>query len=126
VGRERKENEMRAKELQGEWNGMSTEIMAGVAEWRAAHPQATLREIEAEIDKQLSRLRAKMITDTANQSARARWEGVEGEVCPECGAKLIKKGKKKRALLTKDGREIELSREYGVCAACGRGVFPPG
>ena len=117
---------MTKKELEQEWNGMSAEIMAGVAEWRAAHPKATLREIEAEIDQQLAGLRAKMITDTAHQSARARWEAADGEVCPECGAKLIKKGKKKRVLLTKDGREIELARDYGVCGACGRGVFPPG
>jgi len=117
---------MKKEELEQEWNGRSAEIMAGVAQWRAAHPKATLREIEAEIDQQLSGLRAKMIADTANQSARARWEGAEGEVCPECRAKLIKKGKKKRGLLTKDGREIELERDYGVCAACGRGFFPPG
>jgi len=46
--------------------------------------------------------------------------------CPDCGAKLVKKGKKKRILLTRDGREIELDREYAVCPACGQGIFPPG
>ena len=116
----------RKEKVEEEWNGMSEEIMRGVTGWRVEHPKATLREIEAEIDKRLSELRAKMITDTANQSVSARWEAAEGEICPECGAKLIRKGKQKRVLLTKDGREIELARDYGVCVACGHGVFPPG
>lgn len=117
---------MKSKDLQTGWGGLSDEIMAGVAEWRVQHPKATLREIEGEIDRRLSELRVRMITDTANASASARWEQADGVVCPECGAKLIKKGKKKRVLLTREGREIELKREYGVCVACGLGIFPPG
>jgi len=117
---------MKRKDLQEGWGVLSDEILAGVVEWRGQHPKATLREIEGEIDKRLSELRARMITDTANASVSARWEAAEGVVCPECGAKLIKKGKKKRVLLTREGREIELEREYGVCVACGLGIFPPG
>jgi len=117
---------MKRKELQAGWEGLSDEIMAGMAEWRSQHPKASLREIEGEIDKRLSELRARMITDTANASASAKWEQADGVVCPECGAKLIKKGKKKRVLLTREGREIELEREYGVCVVCGLGIFPPG
>jgi YgiT-type zinc finger domain-containing protein len=117
---------MKGKQLQAEWSGLSAEIMEEVGEWRAQHPKATFREIEAEIDRRLSELRTKMITDTANASASAEWESTEGVVCPECGAKLIKKGKKKRMLLTREGRTIELARDYGVCVACGQGIFPPG
>jgi len=114
------------EELQREWNRSSEDVMNEVTEWRAKHPKASLREIEVEIDQRLSGLRAKMISDTANQSTSARWEEAEGRECPECGAKLIRKGKQKRILLTRDGREIELEREYGVCSACGVGIFPPG
>jgi predicted RNA-binding Zn-ribbon protein involved in translation (DUF1610 family) len=117
---------MKRDGLQKGWQGKSDAILGGVAEWRATHPKATLREIEAEIDERLSELRAKMISDTANASAQAEWAAAEGPVCPECGAKLIKKGKKKRVLLTRDGRKIELVRDYGVCVACGHGIFPPG
>jgi len=123
---EEKEDDMKGKDLQAGWGGLSEEIMAGVAEWRSRHPKASLREIEGEIDKRLSELRVRMISDTANASASARWETAEGVVCPECGAKLVKKGKKKRVLLTREGREIELKREYGMCLACGQGIFPPG
>jgi YgiT-type zinc finger domain-containing protein len=117
---------MKRKELQQAWSGLSAEIMEGVAEWREAHPKATMREIEEEIDQRLSELRARMISDTANASGRAKWEVAEGVQCPECGAKLVKKGKKKRSLLTRDGREVELDREYAVCPSCGQGIFPPG
>lgn len=117
---------MKGKQLQAEWSGLSEELMEEVAEWREQHPKATFREIEAEIDRRLSGLRAKMISDTANASPAAEWEAAEGGVCAACGAKLIKKGKKKRILLTREGRKIELEREYGVCSACGQGIFPPG
>jgi len=117
---------MKRGELQQGWSGKSEEILEGVAQWREEHPRATMREIEDEIDKRLSALRAKMISDTANASERAKWEAAEGVQCPDCGAKLVKNGKKKRVLLTRDGREIELDREYAVCPACGQGIFPPG
>lgn len=117
---------MKREQIQAGWNGLSEEIMEAVAQWRAEHPKASLREIEGEIDRRLSALRAKMISDTANASASAEWEAAAGVVCPTCGAKLVKKGKKKRVLLTREGRKIELEREYGVCVACGQGIFPPG
>jgi hypothetical protein len=117
---------MKGKQLATGWNALSGEIMEEVAAWRSEHPKARFREIEAEIDRRLSELRAKMITDTANASVLADWEAAEGVVCSACGAKLIKKGKKKRILLTRDGRKIELVRDYGVCVACGVGIFPPG
>ena len=117
---------MKQKDLRTEWKGKSEEMVEGMAEWRVGHPKASLREIEGEVDRRLSELRAKMISDTANQRALAAWEAADGVVCPECGAKLMKKGKQKRVLLTRDGRKIELAREYGVCVACGAGVFPPG
>lgn len=117
---------MKRANLETGWKGASEEVLQGVAEWRGQHPKATMREIEAEIDRRLSMLRAKMISDTANASVSASWAAAEGVICPECGAKLIKKGQKKRILLTREGRQIELARDYGVCVACGQGIFPPG
>lgn len=117
---------MKRQELGANWNGLSEEILEEIVAWRAKHPKATLREIEAEIDQRLSALRAQMISDTANASVSADWEAAQGVVCPACGAKLVKKGKKKRILLTRDGRKLELERDYGVCVACGQGIFPPG
>jgi uncharacterized protein with PIN domain len=118
---------MKRDEMLKSWNGMSEEIISGMAEWRQQHPKATFREIEEEVDKRLSVLRARMLSDAAMRSAQAEWqEGVGSAICPTCGTKLEKKGKKKRGLQTRGGQEVELEREYGVCPKCGQGIFPPG
>jgi YgiT-type zinc finger domain-containing protein len=113
---------MNRTEMEKRWNGMSAEIISGMAEWRQRHPKATFREIEEEVDKRLGVLRARMLSDAAISNAETDGVGV----CPNCGTKLEKKGKKKRKLLTRGGQEVELEREYGVCPKCGQGIFPPG
>lgn len=115
------------QEMEAGWQEQNEALTQGIAEWREKNPRATMREIEAEIDKRLFELRARMISDTANQSRQATWEtGTKDVICPKCGEKLEKKGKKKRKLQTQGGHEIELEREYGVCPKCGEGIFPPG
>lgn len=116
---------MNKQKTQKEWRGLSEDVITGMTEWRDQHSKATLREIEEEIDKRLSVMRARMISDAAMNSASAKWEvGEKAAVCPTCGVALIKKRKKKRELQTRGGREIELEREYGVCPECGQGIFP--
>jgi YgiT-type zinc finger domain-containing protein len=116
---------MNSDEMRKRWNGMSDEIVSGMAEWRQQHPKATFREIEEEVDKRLAVLRARMLSDAAISSGQAEWEGGEA-VCPTCGTRLVRKGKKKRSLQTRGGQEVEIEREYGVCPKCGQGIFPPG
>jgi len=115
---------MNGEDMRNNWKGLSEEILSGMAEWREQHPKATFREIEAEVDQRLGVLRARMLADAALRSAQTEWEGEV--VCPECGAKLERKGKKKRMLETRGGQRLELEREYGVCLRCGQGIFPPG
>ncbi len=118
---------MNGEEMRKSWKGMSEEVISGMAEWREQHPKATFREIEEEVDQRLSELRVRMLSDAAMSSGEREWTGgEEAVVCPTCGAKLEKKGKKKRKLQTQGGREVEIEREYGVCLRCGQGIFPPG
>lgn len=118
---------MNGDEMMKGWHVMSEEVISGMAEWRQQHPQATFREIEAEVDTRLAVLRVRMMSDAALQSRQADWEaGSRAAVCPNCGAELVKKGKKTRKLQTRGGQEVELEREYGVCPRCGQGIFPPG
>jgi len=78
-----------------------------------------------EVDRRLDEFRAQMLSDTANLSASVEWkEGLDGTVCPHCGANLEGKGKKKRRLQLRGGNEVEIEREYGKCPECGQGVFP--
>jgi len=117
---------MKAEKTKAEWRKMSEEVIDGLSEWREKNAKATFREIEDEVDKRLSALRAQMIADTAMQSTSVSWTGVGASAtCPQCGTKLQKKGKKKRQLQTQEGQMIELEREYGVCPKCGHGLFPP-
>ena len=110
-----------------QWRKMSEEVVSGLSEWRDQNRKATLREIEDEIDKRLSAMRAQMMKDMVMESTSATWDGKEqGVKCPRCGMVLKKKGKKKRRLQTQGGQTIELEREYGVCPQCGQGLFPPG
>jgi hypothetical protein len=104
------------------------EIMLGMREWRMQHPTATLREIETELDTRLNRMRARMLEDLALQSAATAWqESPAGQqpTCPDCGTALAARGQHPRTLQTHGGHDITLTRSYGVCPACGAGLFPP-
>jgi YgiT-type zinc finger domain-containing protein len=119
---------MNSEDMQKRWSGMSEEIISGMTEWRQQNPKATFREIEAEVDRRLSVLRARMLSDAAvvNSIQEEKGDTSWDAVCPQCGSKLGKKGKKKRRLQTRGGQEVEIEREYGVCPVCGQGIFPPG
>lgn len=102
----------------------NTDLVEGLNKWREKHPRATMREIEEEIDRRMSKMRARLITDTVMRSASTGMEKGKKEMCPKCGGEVKKKGKKKRKLETNGGQEIEFEREYVTCQSCGHGFFP--
>ncbi len=64
----------------------------------------TFRETETEVDERLAAIRARMLSDAAMSSKATEWERSENiPVCPECGTKLGKKGKRKRHKKTHGG-----------------------
>ena len=79
---------MQPEDLQKRWEEQGEEIFAAVAQWRAAHPKATLAEIEHAVDEQMNRLRARMIEQAAQASAAAEGETSQGLVCEQCGQPL--------------------------------------
>ena len=118
---------MKSAETGKSWRGLSEEIIVGMTEWRQQNPKAAFRAIEDELDRRLSELRARMLSDLAIASASADWEqGPEAPVCSKCKQKLQPKGKKKRELQARGGVSVKLEREYGICPHCGQGIFPPG
>ena len=106
-----------------DWQAMYERASTEISAWRKAHPYATFNEIEEEIDKRMNRLRAQMLADLAGEA-----EGTEESelLCPECGERMQRRGKKKRRLQVHGGEVIELERHYVVCPNCGKGFFPPG
>lgn len=110
------------------WQHLSAEITREMREWRLLHPKATLREIETELDARLSRMRSRMLEDLALTSATALWAEIPASQhprCPQCDKPLEDSGAKTRTLQTHGGQQLELERSYGICPACGAGLFPP-
>ena len=105
---------------------MEIEVVDGMKAWRQSHPKATLREMEAELDGRLARMRARLLEEIAASSKVVEWETGAGPKCPACGKEMNKRGKEKRRLKTGGGESIELERQYANCPHCGVGFFPSG
>lgn len=109
------------------WRQLSEEVITGMKEWRLQHPRATLTEIESALDERLAYVRARMLQDVALASQAAQWtnNSQPPPKCTQCGAQLASSGTRKRRLHTQGRQEITLERSYGICPACGSGIFPP-
>jgi hypothetical protein len=117
-------------EMAARWRALAAEVGEAMAAWRAAHPRASLREIEAALDELWLGARARIVEGAAAASAladvpAARAAGV-AVACPRCGAALEARGKEVRRLTTQGDRALAVARSYAVCPACGAGLFPPG
>jgi YgiT-type zinc finger domain-containing protein len=100
-------------------------ILDGLRVWRRAHPDATLYEMERETMRRMAELQAHILEELSkdlppeeNQEAATQ--------CPECGAKMQRRGEIERQLQGMGGQNLHLKRDYWVCPACGAGLFPPG
>lgn len=96
------------------------QLGAVMRDWRQQHPQATLTEIEAELDRQMRQIRAALLAETATPVSD------DAGVCPQCGTALVRRGERERTLLTDGDEPLTFSRTYASCPACGSGLFPPG
>ena len=96
---------------QDRWRTEAAARFAALAEWRQAHPQATWAEIEAAVDAQLGPLRAQLLGDTALASDATDLEQPR-PTCPNCGARLVRKGRQTRTLRSAGDVGIDLDRSY--------------
>lgn len=94
--------------------------LAALAVWRAAHPDATLADIEHEVDGQLSAARAALISELATTVPPG-----DRPVCPTCGTALERHGTGRRTLRTTHDGVVTVAGPTYRCPACGAGVFPP-
>ena len=111
------------------WETASKAVLTGMKAWRLAHAQATLTEIEEELDRRLRRLRVELLTDLAAASPLRDISALpeaERPVCPHCGHRVKPRGTQVRQLLTAGNELVVLHRSYGVCPQCQAGFFPPG
>jgi YgiT-type zinc finger domain-containing protein len=94
-------------------------VEAALRDWHAAHPQATLAEIEQMVDHLWHPVRASLVSRVAGEAAT-------DPRCPRCGMALVKRGRRRRRLTTHGDATLQLERDYQRCPACGEGFFSPG
>jgi hypothetical protein len=93
--------------------GVQADLIEGLNKWREKYPHATLREIEEEIDQRLSKMRARLITDTVMKSVSAGTEK-KGRNLPEMrrggkeeGEEETEAGNDRRAGYPKEATQVQ-------------------
>ena len=111
------------------WTELSARVHEELAGWRAAHPRATLTEIEAAAGEATRRLQAQYLRDLVEASPSADLAALPPAArprCPECGERLAPRGRHARDVLTPGQPDpLRIERSYAVCPACQAGLFPP-
>ena len=96
----------------------AVDLRSQLAAWRRAHPDATLLEIEQEVDRRLAGVRTDLVAETAGGAA-AR------PACPGCGAAMERAGSRPRHLTGPHNAALILEGVRYRCPACGAGLSPP-
>ncbi|HEX5502012.1 MAG TPA: hypothetical protein VFW96_05285 [Thermomicrobiales bacterium] len=126
VGRGRGGSRPARRELGAGWAESAQGVVAGLREWRALHPRATLAASETELDRRLEVLRAQRLADRALARAAAPCAAAERPVGGACGGRLVKAGRHPRTVRTLGDQPVRLERQYAEGPAGGSRVFPPG
>jgi len=116
---------MGAKQTKGD-DEKGRMILDGLRAWRREHPKATLYEMERETMRRMAELQAHILEELSKDLPSEEESPEVATHCPECGAKMQRRGEMERQLQGVGGQNLHLKREYWVCPACGAGFFPPG
>ena len=109
------------------WQETMTDVQEWLKAWRAEHPQATMREIEVAVEREMARLGSVLMSGLAQVNEHGgRSEEGSGRVCPQCGGATIRRGRRKRELTGAYNETVKLTRSYVTCKQCGHGFFPSG
>ena len=95
------------------------ELLERLAEWEKENEAADLTQMEEAIEGELAVMKRQLLEKMANKELK------EKQACPKCGQEMMKNGKKKRKLRTKNGEEVTIEREQRRCHQCGMTIFPP-
>ena len=110
------------------WQAASQAVAQELAEWRRAHPKATLTEIEIAVFEAMQTLQARALGQVVHASASADLKALaaaERPQCSTCGGQLEPRGRQRRSVRPARQRAaLDLDRSYAVCAKCGAGLFP--
>lgn len=115
--------EVRLAAAEREAEVVAVEMAQKAVAWQAAHPRATLEELE----EALLQLRAEFSQQLAQVllEHREATRPVPGPRCPQCGQEMHYKGAKPLHPPTTLG-DLAFERGYYYCSECDQGIFPPG
>jgi len=115
--------EARLAEAERKATAVAEEMARKAVAWQAAHPKATMEELEVAVLK----LRQEFGSELARVllEHREATRPVPGPRCPQCGHEMQYKGDKALHPPTTLG-DLEFARAYYYCPECDQGVFPPG
>jgi uncharacterized protein with PIN domain len=123
-------NQDDVEQIQPGWQVASQAVARELAEWRKAHPKATLSEIEEAVFEAMQKLQAQALGEVVHASAAvdvAAQPADQRTRCLTCGGQLEPRGRQRRRVRPARQRAtLDLDRSYAVCATCGAGLFPPG
>ena len=102
---------------------MPDDLAVKMRQWRQANPKATLTEIEQAVEAELAQLRRQLVQEMVQEEANGQPAVPD---CPQCGQAMVKNGRRKRKLHTKEGQTVQLDRQQWRCLNCGATLFPPG
>lgn len=98
------------------------DILSALNGWhQQTKGEATLTEIENNVDAALAQLRQQLVSQLAAEE-ETRTVPI---ACPNCQKEMRRNGKKKRLLRGKENTTITLEREQMRCPDCGMTFFPP-
>ena len=89
------------------------ELEQRMKQWQQAHPEATLTEIEEAVEAELAVVRQRLVERMVKDREAAIQEEPD---CPQCGARMVKNGRRQRRLKGvdtgsgKDGKSLRQTR----------------
>jgi hypothetical protein len=111
------------EDLKAEFLAGAEELFDELMEWDENTADVTLAQIEGVVLKMRKRLGEQMAQAVVERQENR--QPAEKQICSECGAEMIDKGKKGNHVESLLGG-IELERSYYYCPQCRQGDFRPG
>ncbi len=98
------------------------EVQTTLRAWAAAHPEATLYDMEVATERQVARVRAALVGDLVARVGATPTR----PPCPSCGTPLQHVGTQARTVVLPHDEALTVQGPRYRCPACGAGFFPPG
>lgn len=100
--------------------GASPAMLETMRAGRAAHPRATVAEIEVEATRQMAAVRRELIATALETEPAAT-----APVCAACGRVMVRTGTRQRTIITSQAERVPVTGPRDRCPACGAERFPP-